>query len=285
MFTTKVRSKKASSCHDARSSAAPDVRSCSTAAPRIRAVVGSERGRHESGRTHAERRITNRALSARDAAIQFALSWRGMSRSLRTVPKRAVRRFARYLPPLRLLLPTKCSFANTCTPGAASLERAGVHIPVALCFPPVPETPLAAVPPPPTPAGPSPAQTAPATGPSPRAHSSECRSERACALLALAGPQGSTMGALVSKLLNTLLGNKEVRTTCTRPPTTPEARPPAAWALLAPTTLLIGLRGAPSPRGCHTCGAEEAAPPRYTGPDSPIPSPLDPPGARPHPRS
>jgi hypothetical protein len=27
----------------------------------------------------------------------------------------------------------------------------------------------------------------------------------------LADPQGSTMGALVSKLLNTLLGNKEVR--------------------------------------------------------------------------
>ena len=137
MFTTKVRSKKASSCHDARSSAAPDVRSCSTAAPRIRAVVGSERGRHESGRTHAERRITNRALSARDAAIQFAPSWRGMSRSLRTVPKRVVTRFARYLPPLRLLLPTKCSFANTCTPGAASLERAGA-LPVALCFPPCP---------------------------------------------------------------------------------------------------------------------------------------------------
>jgi hypothetical protein len=36
----------------------------------------------------------------------------------------------------------------------------------------------------------------------------ECRSERA---LVLADPQGSTMGALVSKLLNTLLGNKEVR--------------------------------------------------------------------------
>ena len=61
MLTTKVRSKKESSCHDARNSAAPDVRSCSSATRRIRSVVGSARGRHVSGRTHAERRIHREA--------------------------------------------------------------------------------------------------------------------------------------------------------------------------------------------------------------------------------
>ena len=207
-------------------------------------------GRSEAGTSRAERTRSAASPTEHSQRATRLYSSRPFGvRSLRTMPKRVGCGFARYLPPFRLLLPTKCSFANTCTPGAASLERAGVHIPVALCFPPVPETPLAADPPPPKPACPLPAQTAPATGPSPRAHSSECRSERACALLALAGPQGSTMGALVSKLLNTLLGNKEVRTTCTRPATTPEARPPAAWALLGPS-LLIGLRG--TPRGCHT---------------------------------
>ena len=64
MLTTNVRSKKESSCHDPRNSAAPDVRSCSSATRRIRAVVGSARGRHVSGRTHAERRIQNQARSA-----------------------------------------------------------------------------------------------------------------------------------------------------------------------------------------------------------------------------
>ena len=74
MLTTNVRSKKESSCHDARNSAAPDVRSCSSATRRILAVVGSARGRHVSGRTHAERRIHHPARSA--CSARMASSWR-----------------------------------------------------------------------------------------------------------------------------------------------------------------------------------------------------------------
>ena len=191
MFTTKVRSKKESSCHDARNSAAPDVRSCSTAARRIRAVVGSERGRHESGRTHAERGITNRRAQR---GCTVAARPRGGSSVM--VPESA---------PFFLLFPATANTLEQTLRAAA----AGAH--TGRLRAPVPETPVAANAPPPEPACPYPAQTAPATSPSPCAHRSECRSERACSLLALAGPQGSTMGALVSKLLNTLLGNKEVR--------------------------------------------------------------------------
>ena len=61
MFTTNVRSKNESSCHDARNSVALVVRSCSSAALRIRAVVGSERGGQEADGAQAKRRITARA--------------------------------------------------------------------------------------------------------------------------------------------------------------------------------------------------------------------------------
>ena len=160
MFTTKVRSKKESSCHDARKSVAPDVRSCSTAARRIRAVVGSERGRHESGRTHAERRITTATLlRARGAG----LAARRRGGSCVTTPRTCGAVSVFFSPIWR-----------HAAPGATRASAAALRtLPVAYCVPPCPRHPSR-----PThhrlePACPSPAQTAPATSPSPCAHRSE----------------------------------------------------------------------------------------------------------------
>jgi hypothetical protein len=88
------------------------------------------------------------------------------------------------------------------TPGAASPERV-THAPWALACPRVRDSSRGQR----TAAGPR----LPLAGANRARHQPltvRPESERA---LVLADPQGSTMGALVSKLLNTLLGNKEVR--------------------------------------------------------------------------